>query len=136
MARSGITQAQVNEAADALLRGGERPTIERVRQALGTGSPNTLVRLLEGWWSDLGRRLDAQAAKIALPDAPEPVVAAASQLWLVAVEHAQGWAKMAIADDVAHAAAQLFHQHRVELGHSLNFRMRLRGIRPGSASGA
>ncbi len=30
MARSGITQAQVNEAADALLRGGERPTIERV----------------------------------------------------------------------------------------------------------
>lgn len=101
MARSGITQAQVNEAADALLRGGERPTIERVRQALGTGSPNTLVRLLEGWWSDLGRRLDAQAAKIALPDAPEPVVAAASQLWLVAVEHAQGLAKMAIADHVA-----------------------------------
>jgi hypothetical protein len=39
-------------------------------------------------------------------DAPEPVVAAASQLWLVAVEHAQGWAKMAIADDVAALASE------------------------------
>lgn len=106
MARSGITQTQVNEAADALLRGGERPTIERVRQALGTGSPNTLVRLLEEWWSDLGRRLDAQAAKMSLPDAPEPVVAAASQLWLAAVEHAQGLAKSAIADEVAALASE------------------------------
>lgn len=106
MARSGITQAQVNQAADALLRGGERPTIERVRQALGTGSPNTLVRLLEEWWSDLGRRLDAQATKLTLPDAPEAVVAAASQLWLAAVEHAQGLAQMAIADEVAALARE------------------------------
>jgi chromosome segregation ATPase len=106
MARSGITQAQVNEAADALLRSGERPTIERVRQALGTGSPNTLVRLLEAWWSDLGRRLDAQATKLTLPDAPEAVVAAASQLWLAAVEHAQGLAKTALAEDVAALASE------------------------------
>ena len=106
MARSGITQAQVNEAADALLRGGERPTIERVRQALGTGSPNTLVRLLEAWWSDLGRRLDTQATKISLPDAPEAVVAAASQLWLAAGEHAQGLAKMAVADGCAAPAPE------------------------------
>ena len=106
MARSGITQAQVNEAADALLRGGERPTIERVRQALGTGSPNTLVRLLEAWWSDLGRRLDTQATKISLPDAPEAVVAAASQLWLAAVEHAQDLAKTALAEDVAVLASE------------------------------
>jgi septal ring factor EnvC (AmiA/AmiB activator) len=106
MARSGITQAQVNEAADALLRGGERPTIERVRQALGTGSPNTLVRLLEEWWSDLGRRLDAQATRLTLPDAPEAVVAAASQLWLAAVEHAQDLARTALAEDVAVLASE------------------------------
>lgn len=98
MARSGITQAQVNEAADALLRAGERPTIERVRQSLGTGSPNTLVRLLEGWWSDLGRRLDAQAEKVAMPEAPEPVVAAASQLWLAALEHARSMAETAFTE--------------------------------------
>ncbi|TLY49659.1 MAG: hypothetical protein E6K53_12920 [Gammaproteobacteria bacterium] len=46
MAR-GITQDRVNQAADALLARGERPTIEKVRAELGTGSPNTLLRLLE-----------------------------------------------------------------------------------------
>lgn len=48
MAR-GITQEQVNSAIEQLLLSGERPTIERVRAALGTGSPNTLTRMLDVW---------------------------------------------------------------------------------------
>lgn len=48
MAR-GVTQEDVNEAIEVLLRKGERPTIERVRATLGTGSPNTLTRLLDVW---------------------------------------------------------------------------------------
>ena len=60
MAR-GITQSQVDIAADALLQRGERPTIEKVRSELGTGSPNTLTRLLEVWWAGLSERLAAQA---------------------------------------------------------------------------
>lgn len=88
MAR-GITQEQVNEAADTLLRAGERPTIERVRAALGTGSPNTLIRLLDVWWSDLGKRLGEHERKLAMPDAPESVVHAASALWSLALKHAE-----------------------------------------------
>jgi len=106
MARNGIPQTQVNETADALLRAGERPTIERVRQALGTGSPNTVVRLLEAWWASLGQRLAAHEAKVALPDAPEAVVAAASQLWLTALAEAETRATNAMAAEQATLAQE------------------------------
>ncbi|WP_291139791.1 DNA-binding protein [Dokdonella sp.] len=106
MARSGITQAQVNEAADALLRAGERPTIERVRQVLGTGSPNTVVRLLEVWWSELGQRLLEHEAKLALPDAPDSVVTAASQLWLTALDAAKTIALSALEGEREQLAAE------------------------------
>jgi len=89
MARTGVTQEAVNTTADQLLHAGERPTIERVRAALGTGSPNTLIRLLDVWWADLGRRLQEQTAKLALPGAPAPVAALASALWEQALEAAQ-----------------------------------------------
>ncbi|MEO8670877.1 MAG: DNA-binding protein [Tahibacter sp.] len=88
MARNGITQEQVNAAADVLLRAGERPTIERVRAALGTGSPNTLIRLLDVWWAALGQRLIDNERRLALPDAPESVARAAGVLWTLALEHA------------------------------------------------
>lgn len=106
MARPGITQAHVNDAADALLRAGERPTIERVRQALGTGSPNTVMRLLDAWWGALGQRLASHEAKLALPEAPETVVAAASQLWLASLEEAQRIARDALATDQAALAQE------------------------------
>jgi hypothetical protein len=38
----GITKDDVWVAADAVLVQGQRPTIERVRQQLGRGSPNTV----------------------------------------------------------------------------------------------
>ena len=56
MAR-GITEQEVFQAADALLMRGARPTIERVRQELGRGSPNTDNRMLDAWWSTLAQRL-------------------------------------------------------------------------------
>ena len=56
MAR-GITEHDVFAAADALLVRGERPTIERVRQELGRGSPNTVNRMLDVWWARLAERL-------------------------------------------------------------------------------
>lgn len=61
MAR-GITETDVLEAADAVLARGERPTIERVRQELGRGSPNTVNRHLETWWVSLTRRMQGSAA--------------------------------------------------------------------------
>ena len=39
----GITENDVWQAADALLLEGARPTIERVRQKIGRGSPNRLA---------------------------------------------------------------------------------------------
>lgn len=64
MAR-GISEQDVFEAADKLLACGERPTIERVRLELGRGSPNTVNRLLDGWWSSLaGRILAKETSKL------------------------------------------------------------------------
>jgi len=99
MARSGVTQEDVDAAANQLLQSGERPTIERVRAVLGTGSPNTVIRLLDVWWTHLGQRLRAHEAKLALPDAPEPVVAAASVLWEQALLAAQTHASEVLRND-------------------------------------
>lgn len=87
MAR-GITELDVHQAADSLVIAGERPTVERVRAALGTGSPNTVIRHLDAWWSALGPRLVAQAATRALPEMPEGVGDLAQRLWTEALEAA------------------------------------------------
>ena len=108
MARTGVTEHQVHHAADALLRAGERPTIERVRALLGTGSPNTLIRLLDTWWAELGARLTVQEHKLALPDAPPEVVVAASALWTAALAHATALAATYLDRD----RAQLEKQRR------------------------
>ncbi|APG05612.1 hypothetical protein BJI69_18015 [Luteibacter rhizovicinus DSM 16549] len=93
MAR-GITENGVHQAADALVAAGERPTVERIRAHLGTGSPNTVTRWLETWWNGLGARLGHQRTSLALPDAPEEVVALASRWWELA---------LSVAGDKAHA---------------------------------
>jgi chromosome segregation ATPase len=98
MAR-GITQKDVDQAADALLLAGERPTVDRIRHHLGTGSPNTVTRLLDGWWKALGPRLTAQQRKAELPAAPDAVSALASQLWEQALEAARVRAEDALAAD-------------------------------------
>ncbi|NLA66773.1 MAG: integrase [Gammaproteobacteria bacterium] len=96
MAR-GITESDVHTAADAIVNAGERPTVERIRAHLGTGSPNTVTRWLETWWQGLGQRLQAQQAKLSLPEAPDAVANAAGELWRMALEHAQASANEALA---------------------------------------
>ena len=49
MARPGITYDEVIAAIDALLASGEDPTIQRIREHLGTVSPNTIHRHLVTW---------------------------------------------------------------------------------------
>lgn len=100
MAR-GITQEQVNNAIEGLLLSGERPTIERVRAALGTGSPNTLTRMLDVWWQGLGGRLTAQRQSAAVPEAPPAVIEAASALWEAALAAGQAHAEAAVAPERA-----------------------------------
>lgn len=85
MAR-GITQEQVNAAADTILSAGENPTVEKVRAALGTGSPNTVTRMLDTWRGQLGERLRQLCA---LPELPDPVGQAMIDLWRLASEQAE-----------------------------------------------
>lgn len=85
MAR-GITEEAVFQSADELLFRGERPTIERVRRTLGSGSPNTVNKHLESWWKRLAQRLGD--GKGAIGDRPPALERAFSQLWGLAKEHA------------------------------------------------
>lgn len=100
----GIQQDQVDAAADALLLRGERPTIERIRAELGTGSPATVNRLLDAWWTGLGQRLAQSKATLALPNAPAPIAEAFSALWAEAL--AQARSQLAAEFEAAHMALQ------------------------------
>lgn len=113
MAR-GITESDVHTAADEIVRAGERPTVERIRAHLGTGSPNTVTRLLETWWQGLGDRLQAQYSRRPVPDAPEAVAALAGEWWGLALEHARAAALEALAADrsALQAEQQALQQER------------------------
>lgn len=84
MAR-GITENDVWTASDALLLEGARPTIERVRQKIGRGSPNTVSPYLDTWFKRLGGRIKDSGAFSAPSDVPDPVQHAAKQVWDVAL---------------------------------------------------
>jgi hypothetical protein len=88
----GITAADVERAADALLRRGSRPTIEKVRAEIGSGSPNTINPLLDAWWQRLASRLDAGPA--ALHRLPEGVLHVAEALWLQALDEGRQRARL------------------------------------------
>lgn len=115
----GITEAQVHAAADALVAAGERPTVERIRAFLGTGSPNTVTRWLDTWWQRLGARLTAQQTKLDLPQAPAAVSALASQFWeaALATAHTQATDAMdseraTLLDERANLEAERARQQR------------------------
>lgn len=80
----GITENDVWQAADALLLEGARPTIERVRQKIGRGSPNTVSPHLDTWFKHLGGRIKDPGAFSAPPEVPDPVMQVARHLWEVA----------------------------------------------------
>ena len=88
----GVRQADVSHAADALLRLGSRPTVEKIRAALGGGSPNTIGPLLDVWWKHLSARLDSGPA--ALHRLPETVVHVAEALWMQALDEGRRRAQL------------------------------------------
>lgn len=98
----GITENDVWTACDALLVSGSRPTIERVRHHLGRGSPNTVGPHLDTWFKGLGARIQDLAAFAAPSSVPDPVHAAASQLW----EAAQAEARRDIEQRITHGVAE------------------------------
>lgn len=106
MAR-GITEIDVWQAADALLLEGARPTIERVRQKIGRGSPNTVSPFLETWFRHLGTRITDPGAFSAPPTLPEAISAAAEHFWGVALAEARRDGAAEIEAAQAQAARQV-----------------------------
>jgi hypothetical protein len=114
----GITPADVDRAADSLLRAGQRPTIEKVRAKIGRGSPNTINPLLDAWWQRLAGRLDAGPA--ALHRLPEPVLLAAEGLWLQTLDEAR---KRATAEQGSRKASLARDAQEIDLrAHVLSIR--------------
>ncbi len=86
-AARGVAFGDVAHAADALLRSAERPTVEKIRAKIGSGSPNTVGPLLDRWWKALAARLDQGPA--AFHRLPESVSHIAEALWLKALDEAR-----------------------------------------------
>jgi hypothetical protein len=87
----GVQQDDVWAAADTLIGEGLRPTIERVRQKIGRGSPNTVSPMLEAWFATLAPRLGVSndTNPTAVGALPEPVRQAALKLWEIALTASQ-----------------------------------------------
>ena len=100
----GITQEQVNKAADSILASGKNPTVEKIRASLGTGSPNTITRMLDAWRNQFGQRLHRLSS---LPDVPSPVGQTMVELWRLAIEHAERALASRFADERAALEAAL-----------------------------
>ena len=92
----GITQEQVNVAADALVAAGDKPTVEKIRAQLGTGSPNTVTRMLDIWRGTLAQRMQDV---LKLPEVPSEAGQAFAEVWRVAVSHAEALARASLAQE-------------------------------------
>jgi hypothetical protein len=69
--RTGVTLSDITRAADQLLANGERPTVEGIRNFLGTGSPANVNSLLKEYYQALPARLNL----------PAPIATAAAELY-------------------------------------------------------
>ena len=114
----GITAGDVERAADALLREGQRPTIEKIREKIGRGSPNTINPLLDGWWKRLASRLDAGPA--AFHRLPESVAHVAEALWMQALD--EGHRRAALEQRSAERATAADKQALEVRSHVLSLR--------------
>jgi chromosome segregation ATPase len=122
MSNRGITENDVWQACDALLLEGARPTIERVRQKIGRGSPNTVSPHLDAWFRRLGGRLQSPEALAASTALPEPVQVAAARLWEVAQAETRSdfdqRLQAAMAEAVAHIEAEKARSAQAEASTS------------------
>ncbi|MDO8777995.1 MAG: DNA-binding protein [Burkholderiaceae bacterium] len=104
----GVQQEDVWTAADALIAEGLRPTIERVRQKIGRGSPNTVSPMLENWFATLAPRLGiaASGAQPADNGAPTALRQSLDAVWAAAVAAARAKADSALSSERDRLAQQ------------------------------
>lgn len=77
MARPGITYSEVANAAQQILASGKSPTIEAVRNLLGSGSNSTLAAHLKAWRSTQDQNNEISAKE----NIPEVLVSALKGVW-------------------------------------------------------
>ena len=123
----GIQQEDVQFAADTLIAEGLRPTIERVRQKIGRGSPNTVSPMLDNWFAGLSKRLGVANCGEQKLQPPVPVQAAATMLWEAAMQSAQSAAQEEFLQDKKKLDAERseLESHEAELlsrQHAFNTR--------------
>lgn len=82
----GVQQEDVWCAADALIADGLKPTIERVRQKIGRGSPNTVSPMLESWFATLSSRLGVSGTQLQSSNTPVELQQIAENLWSAALK--------------------------------------------------
>jgi len=79
------TRQLAKAAALELLQNGQRPTADRVRQAIGQGAQQTILSALDDLWAEVGERLRE-------PRLPEALVEPVAELWARALAEAdQQW---------------------------------------------
>jgi len=84
MARSGIQYSDVQQAIDTLLARGDTPSVQRIREVLGTGSFTTISEHFRSWRVEREQNRDVPPPK----GVPEVIVNVASELWREAQEAA------------------------------------------------
>lgn len=77
MSRLGITYEEVAEVATSILQTGQNPTIEKIRNQLGTGSVSTISKYLLHWRN---RAIENEKVK-KTSTPPEAVNEAVSRVW-------------------------------------------------------
>lgn len=83
--RHAALQARVQAAAQALLQQGIRPTVSRLRVALGGGSPNELAPALKAWRASEAASSEQAATASGARTVPAPIADLARELWTRAV---------------------------------------------------
>ena len=96
---ASVTYADVERAALDILANERRPSVETVREALGSGSPATIATCLKRFWRDLGIR--AQGDPAALTRLPSEIVEAVETIWQRSLGLAAQSAKNPPATDLA-----------------------------------
>ena len=105
--RSNVSYADVERAAIAILKSERRPTVETIREALGSGSPDTIGTALRRFWRDLGARIEGDPA--ALTRMPAEIAEIADGMWQRALKLA---GEAATHDD--NAARERLRQRELE----------------------
>ncbi|MGA7800038.1 MAG: DNA-binding protein [Gammaproteobacteria bacterium] len=120
MAKTGITEKQVADAANRMVDEGEAVSARRLREAIGGGSMSTILRHLQAW------RAGQQAQQGPPPDMPDTVretaLRALQDVWATANRQA----REAI-DEIRTAAGSRIHDSKRDLEEAIAAAQELEG---------